>query len=176
MAPSSFTKSDIAKDRAKKAAHQGPKKFSVVNDSYSNLTHPTRPISRGPSNYVKSSSMGQYPSLHRIAERAREYEGDNNGETFRDLFLGDMIWANAISSEFSLRDPRKKQILAPLVELIQRGIYDREDDEKRDEVEERAMRFSAVCDRYLFDFCVELKDQVRLHHPEHWDSGLMKVS
>ena len=51
------------------------------------------------------------------------YDGDNIKETFHNLYLGDTIWAVAISAEFSLEDPRK-EIFKPLVELLKRGIYD----------------------------------------------------
>ena len=177
MSPSSYSKSAVSKGNTKKAAHHDLKRFMIINNTYSNLTHPSRPISRDPSSYVMTrTTSDHYPSLEEIACRAQAYGGDHNEETFKDLYLGDMIWGNAISAELSMKDPRKAKVLAPLVELIGRGIFDRSPDELRNAVEERAMRFSAVCDHYPFNFCVELQDQVHLHHPERWYSGLMKVS
>ena len=177
MSPSSYSKSAVSKGNTKKAAHHDPKKFVIINNTYSNLTHPSCPISRNPSSYVMTrTTSDHYPSLEEIACCARAYGGDHNEETFKDLYLGDMIWGNTISAELSMRDPRKVKVLAPLVELIGRGIFNRSPDELCNAVEERAMRFSAVCDCYLFDFCVELQDQVHLLYPEHCYSGLMKVS
>jgi len=48
----------------------------------------------------------------------------------------------------------------PLVELLCRGIYDREPQEGKDDVEERVMRYSAVCDNLLFNQIVEANQKV----------------
>ena len=134
-----------------------------ANGMYENNSNLSCPISRG--TFVNHGfdrvGFGCYPSVGEIVNRARMYEGDNVGETFNNLFLGDAIWASAISAEFSLNDGRK-EIVKPLVELLKQGIYDREGRETRSDVEERAMRYSAVCDNHLLNYIVELHQKVGL--------------
>ena len=79
----------------------------------------SKTISRGPAVFYgfDRDGFGNYPSRKAIVDQARMYDGDNVGETFHNLYLGDTIWAAAISAEFSLRDPRK-DTARPLVELL----------------------------------------------------------
>ena len=72
-------------------------------------------------------SEGQYtlyPSLEEISSLASEGRLDDNDKTFEDLFLVDLIWAQAIASDRRLQDPMSSKIMKPLVELLRRGIYD----------------------------------------------------
>ena len=132
-----------------------------ANGTYQSNIPFSKTISRGPAVFYGSDrdGFGNYPSRKAIVDRARMFDGDNVGETFHNLYLGDTIWAAAISAEFSLRDPRK-DTARPLVELLCRGIYDREPREGKDDVEERVMRYSAVCDNLLFNQIVEVNQKV----------------
>jgi len=73
------------------------------------------------------------------------YDGNNIGETFHNLYLGDAIWASVISAEFSLNDGQK-EVVKPLVELLKRGIFNHKSREPRSDVEERVMGYLVVCD------------------------------
>ena len=54
-----------------------------------------------------------------------------------------------------------KESLAPLVKLIDRGLFDRGQTEGRNLFEERAMRYAAVMSTHLFEYCEALKVEVR---------------
>jgi len=144
---------------------------------YENNSSLSRPISRGTfvNHGFDRTSFGHYPSVGEIVKRACLYDGDNPGETFNNLYLGDAIWASAISAEFSLNDGWR-EVVKPLVELLKRGIFDRESREPRSDIEERAMRYSAVCDNHLLNYVVELHQKVGLSRDPCCDHADMSSS
>jgi len=103
------------------------------------------------------------------------YDGNNPGETFNNFYLGDMNWASTISAEFSLNDGWR-EVVKPLVELLKRGIFDRESREPRSDIEERAMRYSAVCDNHILNYVVELHQKVGLLRDPCCDNADMSSS
>ena len=106
------------------------------------------------------NSKEKYPRPEEIVRRAREGH-DSNEETFADLYLDDLLWAQAIASDHRLKG-RDREVIEPLVELLNRGIYDREEKEENCRSEERSMRFSAVCDSLLLQYCCSLRELVGL--------------
>ena len=73
---------------------------------------------------------------------------------FADLYLDDLLWAQAITSDHHLKERDHK--VEPLVELLNQGIYDQEEKEENCRSKERSMRFSAVCDSLLLQYCCSL--------------------
>jgi len=148
-----------------------------TNGMYENNSSLSRPISRGVfiNHGFNHIGFGHYPSVGEIVKRARLYDGDNPGETFNNLYLGDTIWASTISAEFSLNDGRRK-VVKPLVELLKRGIFDQESREPRSDIEERAMRYSVVCDNHLLNYVVELHQKVGLPRDPCCDHADMSSS
>ena len=68
------------------------------------------------------NSKEKYPRPEEIVRRARE-GNDSNEETFADLYLDDLLWVQAIASDHRLKE-RDREVIEPLVELLNRGIYD----------------------------------------------------
>ena len=86
----------------------------------STLCNTSRDIS-GKFSYAQNSKE-KYPLPEEIVRRAREGY-DSNEETFADLYLDDLLWAQAITSDHRLKE-RDREVIEPLVELLNRGIYD----------------------------------------------------
>ena len=140
-----------------------------------------RTISRGHSRpfphtrILVNGQLGAYPLLDTIPVRASRALDDNEA-TFKDLYLEDLIWAQAIAADQRLLNPMSEKVMKPLVELLRRGIYDREDDEISNESEERAMRYSAACDTLLLEYCNGLTAKVRLAFAlDVWTIALTKL-
>src|SRR5882757_7251259 len=72
------------------------------------------------------NSMRPYPGLGEIARRAQTSHGSNE-ETFVNLQTGDLIFAGAIVADQRLHENEEgfHESLSPLVELIDRGLFDR---------------------------------------------------
>jgi len=70
-----------------------------ANGTYQSNIPFSKTISHGPAIFYgfDRDGFGNYPSRKAIVDRARMYDGDNVGETFHNLYLGDTIWAAAIS-------------------------------------------------------------------------------
>ena len=70
-------------------------------------------------------SIHPYPALGEIVRRAHSSHASNK-ETFSDLQTGDLIFAGAIVADERLmvNEEGFKESLAPLVELIDRGLFD----------------------------------------------------
>jgi len=86
--------------------------------------------------------------------------------TFSDLYLGDLIFASAITVEELLapqRELRSAQVPA-LCALLGRGYFDRSGSEPRNDQEERAIRYAASVGGYLLDFAAGTAAQVRRLH------------
>ena len=64
-------------------------------------------------------------------------------------------------SDHNLKE-RDREVIEPLVELLNRGIYDREEKEESHQSKEWSMRFSAVCDSLLLQYCCSLRELVDL--------------
>ena len=62
------------------------------------------------------NSKEKYPRPEEIVRRAREGY-DSNEETFADLYLDDLLWAQAIASDHCLKE-RDCEVVEPLVELL----------------------------------------------------------
>ena len=56
---------------------------------------------------------------------------------------------------------RDHEVIEPLVELLNRGIYDQEEKENC-QSEEWSIRFSAVCNSLLLQYCCSLQELVGL--------------
>ena len=88
-------------------------------------------------------------------------EGHNsNEETFADLYRDDLLWAQAIVSDHCLKE-RDHKFIEPLVGLLNQGIYDQEEEENC-QSKEWSMRFSAVCNSLLLQYCCSLQELVGL--------------
>ena len=68
------------------------------------------------------NSKEKYSRPEEIVRRARE-SYDFNEETIADLYLDDLLWAQAIVSDHRLKE-RDCEVIEPLVELLNRRIYD----------------------------------------------------
>ena len=82
---------------------------------------------------------------------------------FSDLQTGDLIFAGAIVADerIKVNEEGFNESLAPLVELIDRGLFDRGQTEGRNLFEEKAMRYAATMSTHLFEYCEALKGEVR---------------
>src|SRR5258705_7321698 len=103
-----------------------------------------------------------YPALGEIVRRAHSSHASNT-EVFSDLQTGDLIFAGAIVADERIKANEEgfTESLAPLVELIDRGLFDRGQTEGRNLFEEKAMRYAAVMSTHLFEYCEALKKEVR---------------
>ena len=148
-----------------------------TNGMYENNSSLSRPISRGVfvNHGFDCIGFGRYPLVGEIVRCARLYDGDNVGETFNNLYLGNTIWASAISAKFSLNNGCK-EVIKPLVELLKRGIFDWESRVPRCVFLERAMRYSLVCDYHILNYVVELHQKVGLPHDPCCDHADMSFS
>src|SRR5882757_9473641 len=93
--------------------------------------------------FARGTSSRPYPSIQDIANRARSNQMQH--DTFSDLYLGDLIFASAITVEELLapqRELRAAQVPA-LCALLGRGYFDRSGSEPRNDQEERAIRYAA---------------------------------
>ena len=89
-----------------------------------------------------SAAKAAYPELSEIVKRAEANVGAGGADPFNDLWMGDLIHANAISSAnilANLRGPRA------LKALLERGLQDRSIEDGKNLFEERGMRYSAAC-------------------------------
>jgi len=110
--------------------------------------------------FARGSSSRPYPSIQDIANRARSNQMQH--DTFSDLYLGDLIFASAITVEELLapqRELRAAQVPA-LCALLGRGYFDRSGSEPRNDQEERAIRYAASVGGYLLDFAAGTAAQV----------------
>jgi hypothetical protein len=105
-----------------------------------------------------------YPSKDVILARGRNFRGE--GHDNRDLFFGDMIFANAVAADYRLRDEHCANF-KPLIAHIERGIDDRtgEDNTGRNLFEERSIRYAAGGDAMLMSYCNVLNKEVRRTSP-----------
>ena len=62
------------------------------------------------------NSKEKYQQPEKIVRGAREGY-DSNEETFADLYLDDLLWAQAIMSDHHLKE-RDCEVIEPLVELL----------------------------------------------------------
>ena len=67
----------------------------------------------------------------------------------------------AITSDHHLKE-RDHEVIEPLVELLNQGIYDQEEKEENCWSKEWSMRFSAVCNSLLLQYCCSLRELVGL--------------
>ena len=91
--------------------------------------------------YISCDTFGQhlhihnpvlgYPQSEDIIRRVREGYGSNE-EMFADLHTRDLIWAQAIASDHCLKR-RDRQVIELLVKLLNRGIYDQQGKDTRDQ-------------------------------------------
>src|SRR5882757_88152 len=110
--------------------------------------------------FARGLSSRPYPSIQDIANRARSNQMQH--DTFSDLYLGDLIFASAITVEELLapqRDLRSAQVPA-LCALLGRGYFDRTGSEPRNDQEERTIRYAASVGGYLLDFAAGTAAQV----------------
>src|SRR5882757_1746900 len=132
-----------------------------VNKSRRNACHT---ITRGVSVLPEKArhSIRPYPALGDIVRRAHSSHASNK-ETFSNLQTGDLIFAGAIVADERIRANEEgfNESLAPLVELINRGLFDRGQTEGRNLFEEKAMRYAATMSTHLFEYCEALKKEVR---------------
>jgi hypothetical protein len=83
------------------------------------------------------------------------------GDFMEDLYLPDLIWANAISASILVDNEEVKNLSPNLTGLIRRGLGDREPGEDLRPEEQRAMRYSAACSAHLMDKVHLLFSEVR---------------
>jgi hypothetical protein len=84
-------------------------------------------------------------------ERAKRTAIRGKGDFMDDLYLPDLIWANAVSAGIQVDDNRFKWFSPNLVGLVRRGLVDREPQEYRDAKEERMMKYAASMTTHLMD-------------------------
>jgi hypothetical protein len=109
-------------------------------------------------------SLQPYPSKDVILARGRNFRGEDHDN--RDLWFGDMIFANAVAADYRLRDEHCANF-KPLIAHIERGIDDRTGDDNtgRNLFEERAIRYAAGGDVMLMSYCNVLNKEVRRTSP-----------
>jgi hypothetical protein len=89
----------------------------------------------------KSLPRKAYPEGKEIVKRAEDNVAKGN-DPFNDLWMGDLIYANAISAVKIL-----PKLVGPraLRDLMKRGLVDRDEEDGRNVLEERAIRYAAAC-------------------------------
>ena len=87
---------------------------------------------------------------------------DDNGDTFSDLYLDDLVHANAISSLKILERQDMRDINGQVLGMLERGLYDAEEVEGSvDRGLSKVMRYSASIGTQLLSHLVDHSSSVR---------------
>jgi hypothetical protein len=104
-----------------------------------------------------------YPRLEEMTRRAEACGGGDQADAFDDLYLEDLVYANAISAAKILDCERVSGANPNLTGLIKRGLADREVSEDIGKgIEIRAMRYSAAMAAQLLDHTSDVTERVSL--------------
>ena len=131
---------------------------SNVYEAPSRLSTITR-WGNGLYSFARDSRNTPYPSIQTITRRGEALIVDDaDADKLSDLWLGDVIHASAISGAGMLNRVAGEN--RQLTALIERGLFDREEEDGRNAFEERAMRYSAGCSVLLLDSLVDMQQWV----------------
>ena len=109
----------------------------------------------------RDNGFSAYPRMSEVVRRAEACGVDDHADSFDDLFLGDLIHANAITSLKLLEDDRISGANPNLTGLMKRGLLDRETEEgDSTPAEVNSMRFAAACAAHLVDHTSDLTERV----------------
>jgi hypothetical protein len=114
---------------------------------------------KGSYSFARDTRSSPYPSIQSITRRGEALIVDDaDADKLSDLWLGDAIHVGAISAAGTLNRVAGEN--RTLTALIERGLFDREEEDARNAFEERAMRYSAVCSTLLLDSLVDMQQWV----------------
>jgi hypothetical protein len=104
-----------------------------------------------------------YPCLEEMTRRAEACGEGDQADSFEDLYLEDLVFANAIASAKIMDCERVAGANSNLTGLIKRGLADREVAEDIGKgIEVWAMRYSAAMAAQLLDHTSDVTERVSL--------------
>jgi hypothetical protein len=111
------------------------------------------------SSFARDTRSTPYPSFQSLTRRGEALVVDDaDADKLSDLWLGDAIHVGAISAAGTLNRVAAEN--RTLTALIERGLFDREEEDARNAFKEPAMRYSVVCSTLLLDSLVDMQQWV----------------